>query len=564
MFAKMLRRREAPDRDPKAPLPDPDGRRAWVLHPFLVGTFPILSLYGHNVYETRPADLVMPLVLVLSGTAVVWLVARLLSRDALRAAMVTSLLVAACFAFGATHQAMDRAWYEFNRRFWVEHATRVHPLFVLAGLIVPVAAGLFAIFRLVKDPRPWTSYLNAFTLLLVALPAGGAVSARMREAAAPLRGGALPGVEGRGWTPDIYFIVLDGYARSDVMKDLFGFDNGPFLDRLEGRGFSIARQATSNYCQTRVSIASTLNADYIDKLIEPGTRDLLPLTELIKDNLVKKLLRPRGYRFVSFATGFEPTDQSEEDDVYLIPRPSTPAFYRMLVEMTPLGALLAEVRLNDRFSEARDRTLYLLDHLPTIARMEEPTFTFAHIVSPHPPFIFGENGEDVSPRRVDYQTGSILPMGQNFGTPEYVRESYRKQSIYITGRVERMIDQILAESPEPPVIVLQSDHGSWLRYHPDDVEATDLRERFGILNAIYVPDGKLEGFTDHSTSVNTFRVVLDSVFGADLPPLPERSYFSPFRNPLGFTDVTERLHSDRERKRQFQPPSFYGGLDIQL
>ncbi len=271
------------------------------------------------------------------------------------------------------------------------------------------------------------------------------------------------------------------------------------------------------------------------------------------------MLRPRGYKFIGFSTGFEPTDCSEAD-LYLLHRPSTPEFYRLLVEMTPIGAFFAEARIDDRYSANRDRTLFLLDELPKIARMEGPTFTFAHIVSPHPPFVFGENGEDVSPR-------DVLPFAfhprmrvENFGTPDYFREAYRKQSIFLTNQVERMIDRLLAESPEPPIIILQSDHGSWLRYHPDDVEATDLRERFGILNGIYLPGGETQGLTDSMTSVNTFRIVLRNVFGADLPPLVERSFFSTFSDPLDFIDVTERLHSDREKQRQFTHPSQYPSL----
>ncbi len=49
---------------------------------------------------------------------------------------------------------------------------------------------------------------------------------------------------------------------------------------------------------------------------------------------------------------------------------------------------------------ARERILYLLDTVPQVAGDRAPTFTFAHILSPHPPFIFGENGEDVLPEPV--------------------------------------------------------------------------------------------------------------------------------------------------------------------
>ena len=62
------------------------------------------------------------------------------------------------------------------------------------------------------------------------------------------------------------------------------------------------------------------------------------------------------------------------------------------------------------------------------------------------------------------------------------------------------------------------------------------------------------------TSVNTFRAVLTNVFGANLPPLVERGLFSTVSDPLVFTDITERLHSDAEKTRQFQPPKEYPSL----
>jgi hypothetical protein len=539
------------------------GRRPWVLHPFLIGIFPIVSLYSHNVYETGVSAMAWPVTLTLSSTLVVWLVMRLISGDAAKAGLGASLLVASFFGFKEIERACTFAWI-WICQFWVYNDPVMNPLVVLAILSIADGAVLFVIFRGWGRPVRWTPALNIFTLILVALPAFGAVSARMREPAATHRKAALPAVaKHRGWMPDIYFIVLDGYARGDVMKELFGFDNGPFLDRLERRGFFVARRSDSNYCQTRLSIASTLNANYLDKLVDRGNSDLLPLVDLIKDNLVRKSLQPLGYRFVSFATGFEATDLSDAD-VYLGPGQGRPEFSQILIEMTPIDAWYSEVKHNDRYVSIRARTQFVLDRLPSVARMDGPTFTFAHILGPHPPFVFGKHGEDVSPRRILANGRYKSLEASGFGTPNYFRDAYRDQSVYLTERIERTIDQILAQSPEPPVIILQSDHGSWLRYHPDDVEATDLHERFGILNCVYMPGRKDVGLSDTMTSVNTFRFLLKEMIEADLPPLPDRNYFSPFHAPLDFTDVTERLHSPGERERKFTYPEKYYGLEQQF
>jgi hypothetical protein len=36
--------------------------------------------------------------------------------------------------------------------------------------------------------------------------------------------------------PDIYYIILDGYGRSDVLKNEYGYDNSDFLNASEGFG----------------------------------------------------------------------------------------------------------------------------------------------------------------------------------------------------------------------------------------------------------------------------------------------------------------------------------------
>src|SRR3954463_12057646 len=75
------------------------GARRWPVHPFLIAVFPILALYAHNVYETLPRSLVLPIGLALAATLAVWLPLRWLTRDAQRAAMATSFLLAAFYGF---------------------------------------------------------------------------------------------------------------------------------------------------------------------------------------------------------------------------------------------------------------------------------------------------------------------------------------------------------------------------------------------------------------------------------------------------------------------------------
>jgi hypothetical protein len=428
------------------------------------------------------------------------------------------------------------------------------PLVIGAELVAAVLVG--RVLARSKNAAAWTTRLNLFAAILLSIPLSNLAATWVREAVAfrarphpPAAPGAPSGmvrptnpvatarVDRR---PDIYYIILDGYARSDVMRDRFGFDNGPFLERLEQKGFFVARQSTSNYCQTPLSLSSSLNADYLNDWIPADSHDKGQLGAWIGDGRVVRTLRGLGYRFVTFSTGFQETDHPEAD-VYLSPAPYFNPFHQLLLSRTPLVHIVSGPGDIDEYTTARDRTLYLLKTVPEIARSDGPTFTFAHILSPHPPFVFDENGADVSPHeRSYYLTDGNLYRG-HYGDRASYAEGYRKQAEFLTGQVEQMIDGILANSPEPPIIILQSDHGSGMGLETESIAGTDLGERMSILNAYYFPGPGRQGLYPSITPVNSLRVLLRAYFGADMELLPDRSYFSTWAEPFRFIDVSDRV-----------------------
>jgi hypothetical protein len=69
-----------------------------------------------------------------------------------------------------------------------------------------------------------------------------------------------------------------------------------------------------------------------------------------------------------------------------------------------------------------------------------------------------------------------------------------------------------------------------------------LKHKFGILNAIYFPNGDYSALYETITPVNTFRVVFNQYFGQDVPLLPDSShaYYS-LSDLYSFRDVTDLL-----------------------
>ena len=99
------------------------------------------------------------------------------------------------------------------------------------------------------------------------------------------------------------------------------------------------------------------------------------------------------------------------------------------------------------------------------------------------------------------------------------------------------MSELLARSANPPIIILQGDHGP-LGRRITRLDSPDFRERFGILNAMYLPKGMGEFLGNDISAVNTFRFIFNHYFGTDLDLLENRNYLTSFAAPYRYFDIT--------------------------
>jgi hypothetical protein len=341
-------------------------------------------------------------------------------------------------------------------------------------------------------------------------------------------------------TPDIYYIVMDGYARADVLEGLYGLDNRPFLEYLRSKGFFVAGESHTNYTQTIFSLPSTLNFDYID-LPTGSQEDGQYFLQRINDNRLMSLLKQCGYRIAVLKSGFYYTDQIPAD-LHLTGSGLLNEFEGLLLADSPYSFLAQALKLDppeQSYLAHRQRVLDSFSQLKNAAQIAGPKIVFAHLITPHPPFIFNEDG-----RNIDVPRGYSIGDGDDFGGEwdEY-RRGYTGQLRFANRKLEEAIDAILANSESPPVIIIQGDHGAGSGLDWDSPEATCLWERSAILNAYYLPNEGTKELYPSISPVNTFRVVLNSVFGTDLPLLPDRTYFTSHRLIRQAIDITEERDS---------------------
>jgi Sulfatase len=508
----------------------------WIIHPFLIAPLPILFLYSRNLHAIEVSQVWLPAGLALMAAVISWGTLRAFRLDGPRAALLVSASLILFFSFGHAARLAGR-WGLCESRVGAESLTLAVEALVLASVV-----GL--IVRKADFARSLNGACNASALTLAGLCLIGVATGSLGESGTPPPMVAEPVVPrlsaNSGRLPDVYFLVLDAYGRSDVLEEMYGLDNTEFLERLERKGFAVARRSRSNYCQTALSLSATLNFRYLDDLAGSRSTDRLPLKRLIVENAVFRAFRGLGYRLVTFASGFDATE-SIEADLTLAPRSNLGTFPALVADQTPLWLLLGRRGEHEPHRMHRDRILKVFEELPSASHpAPTPTFTFAHILSPHPPFIFGADGRDLSERERAYTLNDSegwCRLEGHSGPDDYVRR-YRDQVTSITSRVEEVVDRILATSSVPPIIIIQGDHGPGSHFDSGSEHPNDLWERTGILNACYLPGFDRESIDDAITPVNTFRMVLDHYFGAGLGLLEDRTYYSAYQSPYVFIDVT--------------------------
>jgi hypothetical protein len=339
--------------------------------------------------------------------------------------------------------------------------------------------------------------------------------------------------------PDLYCIVLDGYGRQDVLKSLYGLDNEPFLRALEARGFFIARKSHANYIQTPLALASAFNLDYITPPTVQNPHDTEPSKLALEQNRIRSLLAPKGFSFISVPTGVNQVQTLTADRIFEQPLGEASLLTgveRMILERTPLGFLLAYEGV--AFREHRSRLLSALEvNLPAAAALPQPKFVFAHILAPHPPFVFGPQGQERAPSTGAFSIGDATDYTHR-GSPENYRQGYSDQLIFLNKKVLESIDAIQKNAKRPAVIVLMGDHGPRMKTDWKSLAKTDTNEVFYNLMAVSAPDGRAGELLGESVSpINVFRLLLTRYFGHELPRLPDRRFYSTLERPYTFQEV---------------------------
>ena len=473
-------------------------RIAPVALPVVFAVFPLLSLFQQNETDVELGVLWWPLLVCVAVGAGLYGLFLLIFRDGLKAAAVASLVVVAFFYFGIFASKISLSQWWFFALWVVLFATGLVVLvrttrgFRELALVLGVAAAVLVLPPLIRiavyqanhtetsasDPRLWPDRL-----------------------ATPTQPGARP---------DIYVLIPDDYARSDVLARFFHYDDSWFTQALARRGFVFAKQSRSPYSDSEMNIAAAVNMDYLNglgRILGAKSQDVRAVRRLIADNRAARLLKPLGYRYVHLDTD-EVTFPVTNPDVSTLSVPDS--FANLWLQKSVLRlAGFSDGAIHDRFRHAiRSQFSKLGD----VAREPGPKFVVFHTLLPHDPYIFGQQGESVT---FPYHTDESL--GSSVGMQYYVR-----QLRFLSHKLLDAMDAILAASKTPPVIVIQSDEG-FQASSPPFSEGAMQQVRVKGLIALHLPGVKAHP-PEKLNTVNTLRFVFNRYFGTHYPLLRSASY----------------------------------------
>ncbi len=525
-------------------------------YPWLAGIYPILYLYSENLGLVIDREVLASLAAMIAVTTIGFLIANRVICCRYKAAFMLSLC---SLVFSLSGHAYVLIFMPRSLFMWT--------LLLLIALAILLAKLWRSDSREVFERA--TPVLNLILLALLAMPFTVIASSYVSKSIylQPISAyftntttqDPSPKVKDSSIYPDIYYIIPDGYPSDVWLQKALNYDNSAFTEALEERGFTVVKHAQSNYGETLLSLASVLNMQYFDSNPSPFA-DLDYLRISIADSEVARQFLRFGYTYIQLMSGFWMPNpnadiirdftpggtleieviQSDFSTAILgdLPKkwktiPDLEQYYKQSFVSLYLDTTLLRIvysRLENLFFQgdsapyslfAPERFLDTIDEVKSIVPMSEATFTVIHLLKPHIPVVFDEYGE--------FLEKNWMPSNSQ------VIAQYK----FVNSKFLEMIDTILEESQNPPVIIFQADHGST---HIDaDADFVSM-VYFAPYAAYHLPDAYSISFPKPFTLINTFPLLLNEIFETDYVLEVDRLFEPPlqYKAPFVQHDVTDR------------------------
>jgi len=469
-----------------------------IVHPILFSWFPVLFLIGKNG-DGGPIDYLVILLLFSANTIlsiVVWGSFAIITKDKNKSSLLTSLSLIIFYSYGYIYSFLSAMVFPTLRH-----------KYLAGGLLLLFSYLSYRIWRSSSKFPIITNIFNYSSYILVLLNivisvfilAANWQTEHIVDKRFPSNienDNNLHGKEVKK-SPDVIYIVLDEYASSETLKKIYGVDKNSLDDFLLGKGFNICKECETKYIDSRFSIGDALNLGHM--IVHKNGN-------FSKDSSVIKLFKRKGYRYIHIETAqtfwfyrkyaneiYRPSYNSK-----LIEYLFYDDFVASFIDMTILAPLI-QIYCG---SEHADTVLRGFENIKQMPYVKGPKFVFAHILSPHTPFVFDSKGKKL---QFSSRMDSLNYRDKTF---------YLEQYLFITQKVEEVITSLFKNYKTLPIIIIQSDHGprGGSRIYPEFRLDIDMEDMKSIYCAYYLPNDKGKIIYSKTTNADVFKKIEEYLF----------------------------------------------------
>ena len=483
------------------------------------------------MHEFVPTDIIVPLLIIIPISLIVFFILKLILKDSNKAALIVSIGLVLFFTYGH--------FYNIIKGFTILDENIGRHRYIIIPFILGIIIPIYFIIKSKINFQNITKIVNGISIVLVVMVLINITMFGITEIESYSTIHFEPSdnpveLQNIHHTPNVYYMIFDEYGGPESMKYL-NYDNSQFYEFLKEKKFIIPEKSTGNYPISQFSIGSSLNMEYLSDLsnnVGKDSKSYLPIIQMVYNSQVIKNFKSLGYEIVIFDSEFVPAKNFVlVDDIKCHKDEMNSILLDSITRMTMMGYFVERVDEEKR----RDLIKCAFSESKTIGNnKDKPIFAFIHILLPHPPNIFGPNGE------------SIIP-GNSISSEKWDEKiAYIDQLKFANTEITKVIEKILNKN-EKSIIILQSDHGSGLDVNFKNPDESMMLQRLSILNAYYAPEISENRFHENITPVNSFRIIFNDYFNGSYKILEDRNYWNHGGAPWDFDDVTEIIEINSKK-----------------
>ena len=457
--------------------------KIWTLSALLVAfaaLYPVIFTYAQNVAEVDFVE-VLPLVLLYPAVGfAIWIVFSLATKSPLRSALSAVLMVFILSNYMLLQKVVQMVFV--NLKYW--HILPI-VLFIAAHI-------LYLLFRFeektFEEIVPVGALVMVVLLLVNLVPA---VPTILQKMASDSESTSIATAVEETDQPNIYWFIFDECASFPVIENFYNYTDKDVYDSLISKGFYISNSSRNETTDTHRIMTNCINLDYV----VDSSMNMAEIETYRKNPLLYNILHTHNYVMRGIGDTAWLRIESITTDKQV---KGETADGTGIVEMQLQNSVIAPFLVSS-YTEQAELVLNTLGFFKQADNIDPNSsqFNFTYVSSPHVPFLFDENGKNVS--ALNYN---------NWDDPRYYVGQYR----FVMNQIIDIVDVIIANDPMS-VIILQSDHG------PRSSEGLTFEDKTSILNCVYFMGEDISEIEGKS-SVNTLRIVLNRLLGCQLEEVP--------------------------------------------